>query len=51
MLSTIVLLVDDEVPFVEAMERRLAKGGLDGVQYKKVTQIKQPSASPRLYCY
>jgi len=29
MLSTVVLLVDDEVPFVEAMERRLAKRGLD----------------------
>ena len=29
LLSTAVLLVDDEVPFVEAMERRLAKRGLD----------------------
>ena len=29
MLSTVVLLVDDEAPFVEAMERRLAKRGLD----------------------
>lgn len=29
MLSTVVLLVDDEVPFVEAMERRLAKRGMD----------------------
>lgn len=29
MLSTVVLLVDDEVSFVEAMERRLAKRGLD----------------------
>lgn len=29
MLSTVVLLVDDEVPFVEAMERRLEKRGLD----------------------
>jgi DNA-binding NtrC family response regulator len=29
MLSTVVLLVDDEVPFVEAMTRRLTKRGLD----------------------
>ena len=29
MLSTLVLLVDDEVPFVEAMNRRLSKRGLD----------------------
>ena len=29
MLSTVVLLVDDEVPFVEAMTRRLEKRGLD----------------------
>jgi DNA-binding NtrC family response regulator len=29
MLSTVVLLVDDEVPFVEAMARRLTKRGLD----------------------
>ena len=28
MLSTVVLLVDDEAPFVEAMERRLEKRGL-----------------------
>ena len=28
MLSTVVLLVDDEVAFVEAMERRLEKRGL-----------------------
>ena len=29
MLSTVVLLVDDEIPFVEAMTRRLTKRGLD----------------------
>ncbi len=29
MLSTVVMLVDDEVPFVEAMTRRLTKRGLD----------------------
>jgi len=29
MLSKVVLLVDDEVPFVEAMARRLEKRGLD----------------------
>ena len=29
MLSTKILLVDDEVPFVEAMTRRLTKRGLD----------------------
>lgn len=28
MLSTVVMLVDDEEPFVEAMERRLSKRGL-----------------------
>jgi len=29
MLSTMVMLVDDEAPFVEAMEKRLGKRGLD----------------------